>query len=178
MSREIVSKWLRDMLPKKCMNCGSTKDLQYHHIVPVIYGGNDVPTNIMVLCGNCHSKVHYGKGSTVDHGEAVKIGQERARLERGAIPGRKPTDYETAIRTIAQHSTQFNDIYDSEYEPKTEVEIMEMLGVKNVCYAKCKRMLIEAMQKDVWPYEWAKPKVFRNRPIYDHAIRRMRGEVV
>lgn len=170
--RERVAKWLREMLPKKCCNCGSAKDLQYHHIVPVIFGGNEVPSNVAVLCGVCHDKVHYGKSSMIDHGEAVKAGQLRAK-QRGRKVGRKPADGEIIMQTIVENSTQFNA--DS---LMTEHEIMGMLKIKEVCYAKYKRKLFEAMAADVWPYSWEKPVQVRNRPLYDSFIRKMRGDVV
>lgn len=170
--RERVAKWLREMLPKKCCNCGSTKDLQYHHIVPVIFGGNEVPSNVAVLCGVCHDKVHYGKSRMIDHGEAVKAGQLRAK-QRGRKVGRKPADGEIIMQTIAENSTQFNA--DS---LMTEHEIMGMLKIKEVCYAKYKRKLFEAMTADVWPYSWEKPVQVRNRPLYDGFIRKMRGDAV
>jgi len=40
-----------------CYECNSREDLQEHHIIPIILGGNKTIT----LCGNCHSKVHGGK---------------------------------------------------------------------------------------------------------------------
>ena len=169
MSREKVAKWLQDMLPKKCMNCGATKNLQYHHIVPARYGGGDVPTNIAVLCGDCHSKVHYAKDGVINHGDCVRAGMIEAR-KRGVHLGRKCADYEKVMRLIAENSTQFNPL-----SMTTETEIMEMAGVKNVCYAKCKRMLIEAMGKDEWPYEWERPKMIANRPTYDRVLKKARG---
>ena len=173
MSRETVSKWLKDMLPRKCMNCGAAGNLQYHHIVPVIYGGNEVPTNIAVLCSDCHSKVHYGRDGIINHGDSVRIGIERAKRERGLKVGRKPLEYEKIMRMIAENSTQFNS-----GSMTTEREIMDIAGVQPTSYAKCKRMLLSAMKEDVWPYEWDKPSVCKHRPEYDHVIRKMRGEVV
>ena len=170
--REKPAKWIRDMLPKKCMNCGSTKGIIYHHIVPVTLGGNEVPSNIAVLCSVCHGKVHLGKDGVIDHGQLVKSGQERAR-KNGKTIGRPSADGENIIRAIAEQSTQFN-----ENSLVTEAEIREQLGIKNVCYTKYKRKLIAAMQEEVWPYEWEKPKVVKYRPLYDRVIKKMRGDAV
>ena len=169
MGREMVSKWIRDMLPKKCVNCGSTISLTYHHIVPVTYGGNDVPSNIAVLCSDCHSKVHYGKAGIINHNECVKLGIAKAR-ERGIKVGRKPIDYEKVMRLISEKSTQFND--DSLV---TEREIAEEAGVKYTTYAKCKRKLFAAMEQETWPYDWPKPTFRRNYPLYEHCIKELRG---
>ena len=173
MSRETVAKWLRDMLPKQCMNCGSGTGLQYHHIVPVICGGNEVPSNIAVLCSDCHSKVHYGRGGIINHGDSIKKGIDKARAN-GLKMGRKcRTDAETIMRTIAENSTQFN--LDSLI---TESEIMSMIGLKNVQYSKYKRKLFDAMNADVWPYEWEKPIQVRNHPMYERVIKKIRNSTV
>lgn len=42
----------------KCVNCGSEDYLIMHHIVPLGRGGKDVPSNIVLLCNECHRKVH------------------------------------------------------------------------------------------------------------------------
>ena len=173
--REIVAKWIRDMLPRKCVNCGSTSNLQYHHIVPVSFGGNDGPSNVAVLCGDCHSLVHYGKRGIINHGEAVKEGQRRAR-ECGKPLGRKPADGEKIMRLIAENSTQFVNVYDAKAPLYTETEIMEMAGVKPVCYHKYKRRLLALMDADEWPFEWERPKKLRNMPLYDRVVKRMRSE--
>lgn len=173
MSRDIVAKWLRNTLPKKCMNCGETKGLQYHHIVPVICGGNDVPTNIAVLCSDCHSKVHYGRDGVINHGESIKRGIERAKANGVKVGRRSRNDTEHILRTIADNSTQFN-----KYSLTTEHEIMDILGIKEVQYAKYKRILFDEMGKDEWPYEWAKPIQVRNHPLYDRVIKKIRGDNV
>ena len=41
-----------------CANCGSRENIQYHHIVPLAFGGNNVLTNIVPLCEDCHYKAH------------------------------------------------------------------------------------------------------------------------
>ena len=170
MSRHIVAKWIRDILPKKCMNCGSTTGLTYHHIVPHELGGLDVPSNIAVLCTKCHAKIHYGKSGVIDHGDLVRKGIAKAK-EKGVRLGRKGIDHERVMRLIAENSTQFNP-----ESMMTEHEIMEMAGVKWTCYCQCKRELYEEMAKDDWPYEWDKPRKFLNMPIYEHKIVRIREQ--
>lgn len=173
-NRPQITKAMKDALPKKCYNCGATENLNYHHIIPLALGGNNILTNIAVLCGKCHWAVHHGTDGEYRHdGALIKAGIEKARAE-GRKNGRKPADYNHIMELIAKYSTQFNDIHDANYEPHTETEIMEMVGIKPVCYAKCKRMLIDAMESDEWSYEWEKPKVFNNRPLYDRVIKNMR----
>ena len=46
----------------RCANCGSDKELVFHHIVPLSQGGKHTVTNISLLCAACHQTVHrYGK---------------------------------------------------------------------------------------------------------------------
>ena len=177
MGHATVAKWIKDMLPKKCCNCGSTENLQYHHIVPVVYGGNEVPTNVAVLCGSCHSKTHYGKGDVINHNDAVRRGLEAAKA-RGVKLGRKEADAERIIKAIAENSSQFHDICEVDWEIMTEDEIMSMLGVKSVCYYKYKKELVKAISADTWPYDWPKPKVNHGHPVYANKLRRMRGDSV
>lgn len=43
----------------QCSNCGSSDDLQVHHIVPKSVGGVDEVSNLRTLCAGCHSKTHH-----------------------------------------------------------------------------------------------------------------------
>jgi len=43
---------------QECFECGSTDDLQNHHIIPRSLGG----TKTIPLCGKCHSIVHNSSG--------------------------------------------------------------------------------------------------------------------
>jgi len=41
----------------KCANCPNEGE-HWHHIVPKSRGGSDNPTNLILLCLDCHSKAH------------------------------------------------------------------------------------------------------------------------
>ena len=167
--RQKVAKWIIEMLPKKCVNCGATTDLNYHHIVPVKCGGNDVPSNVAVLCGKCHDAVHYTETGKISHSELTKEAIQRAK-ERGVKFGRKAADYENIMRLVAEHSTMFKG------GDWTEGEIMEAAGVQHVCYCKVKRIMKEELASGQWNHDFAKPKMVRNVPLYDHLIKRLRQE--
>ena len=51
-----------DNLKCICLNCGSTEHLVDHYVVPLEFGGNDIPRNKICLCYECHRKVreYYG----------------------------------------------------------------------------------------------------------------------
>ena len=49
---------LRYILGSVCCACGSNKMIQYHHILPLVLGGDNRLTNIVPLCSDCHAKIH------------------------------------------------------------------------------------------------------------------------
>lgn len=171
MGRSTISNHIKNQKYHFCAACGREDDLQYHHLVPVVRGGTDDPTNIIVLCAECHAKIH-GRGKC-SHNLAVKEGIARAKA-RGVKMGRKPAEGEAIMRAIAEHSTQFNEIGSDGYNPMTETEIMNTLGIESVCYHKYKRRLFEMMNADTWPYDWPRPRQVRNRPLYDRVIKKLR----
>ena len=40
-----------------CVACGTTSDLQHHHLVMRSEGGSDAETNLITLCTACHHKM-------------------------------------------------------------------------------------------------------------------------
>ena len=40
-----------------CINCGKKAD-ELHHVVPLALGGNDIDSNKVWLCTDCHSIIH------------------------------------------------------------------------------------------------------------------------
>lgn len=41
-----------------CQKCGSTVNLQVHHIKPLSRGGSNKRLNLITLCSGCHAKQH------------------------------------------------------------------------------------------------------------------------
>ena len=169
MKRKAITDEIKDQVGRSCANCGATDDLQYHHIVPLALGGNDIVSNMVCLCARCHWVIHQGAEPTFDHGECVKAGIERAKA-RGSHVGNKPADYEHVMKIIARNSTHFNPM-----SKLAEREVIELTGVKMTTYYKCKRMLFEAMSAETWPYSFEKPKIMFEHPEDLRNIRRERG---
>ena len=76
----------------KCINSGKEAKEQ-HHVIPLALGGEDIPSNKVWLCSECHAKIH---GRNIERRgthwkELQRAGIERAKAE-GKYIGRKPLD--------------------------------------------------------------------------------------
>ena len=96
-----------------CANCGSTKDLEWHHIVPLSKGGHHIKSNTVCLCHKCHNLVHGKKGTGINHSELTKIGIEKARQEGKQIGLKTGTKLHTykgdkIKKYIKKYSKDFN----------------------------------------------------------------------
>ena len=87
MRRRTLTKKDKEEIGLQCCNCGSTSDLQYHHIIPIAIGGKDINSNMCCLCYDCHYKLHHdGKDKKVSSfSELIKKGQAKAREKGGNI---------------------------------------------------------------------------------------------
>jgi hypothetical protein len=66
-------------LEEKCANCAAVNsDFHLHHIVPLSLSGTNYITNICVLCGNCHSRLHQ-LGVLKNHSKLTIKGKEFAK---------------------------------------------------------------------------------------------------
>ena len=147
MRRRTLTNKDKEEIGLKCCNCGSTSDLQYHHIIPIAIGGKDINSNICCLCYDCHYKLHHdGKEKKVNnYGELIKKGQAKAR-EKGVNIG----------QTANKVTVVFNDdrvkVFDSakyaaEYlncglrsvqnwcEGQNTKYISKQYGIKNIYYS-------------------------------------------
>lgn len=44
-----------------CVNCGTSENIEYHHIVPLLLGGQERLSNVVALCHKCHLAAHHGR---------------------------------------------------------------------------------------------------------------------
>jgi len=42
----------------RCQRCGSSEDLQVHHMQPRSLLGGDVEENLITVCSGCHREIH------------------------------------------------------------------------------------------------------------------------
>lgn len=67
-----------------CLECGSTEDIEHHHVIPKSRGG----TATVLLCWRCHDKVH-GRQRTDSTSALTKEALAR-RMEAGKTTGVPP----------------------------------------------------------------------------------------
>ena len=122
-----------------CCNCGNKNNIQYHHIVPLAIGGQDILTNIAPLCEACHNLVHSKK--SINHAELTKAGIEKARLAGKQIGLKKGTKLTTkkevsSKQYILNNSKDFNGTM-------IDVEIIKQLSLSRNTFYKYKKELKE-----------------------------------
>jgi hypothetical protein len=73
-----------------CFECGSSKRLNNHHVVPKTLGG----TKTIQLCEKCHGLVH---GRTFDTTFLTKIAMSKKRKQNYIISGYIPFGYKKSV---------------------------------------------------------------------------------
>ena len=58
-----------------CFECGSTEEIQMHHIVPKSRGGE----KMISICYCCHQKAHHKKSKSVKHSQLISEGIAKSR---------------------------------------------------------------------------------------------------
>ena len=114
MSRENSSKFSKSILKQikgtVCVNCGKNEldEINYHHIIPLSLGGNDIESNIVPLCSKCHDLLHFGQNDngSFSHSQLIKSGIEKAKLQGKQI-GRHTVTIENIPQTFKNYYYSF-----------------------------------------------------------------------
>lgn len=138
-TRKKISDDDKRIIGTKCCNCGAMTDLQYHHIVPLSLGGNDVMTNYCCLCFKCHALIHFGKHKNINHSYATKKGIDKARAngkQIGRVVGQKyiTNKEKKAKEIILKNSKDFMGT-------NRDQEVMKIAGISRNSYYKYKSEL-------------------------------------
>ena len=80
----------------KCCNCGTTEDLRLDHIVGIKVGGNDIESNLCVLCVQCHYKKHILDKTSEAMSERIKAGKARS-VKPDGMPRAVPENYKELL---------------------------------------------------------------------------------
>lgn len=118
---------LKENLGCECVNCGSTREIQYHHIVPLACGGTNKLSNIVPLCQACHKAAHNGRHIT----DYAKSSPEHMGRPRGI-------SYEDAVPILDRY-------FDGKIGAK---DCWERLGYKGVPKLSDKSVMKEYVKKN------------------------------
>lgn len=80
----------------KCCNCGSEENLRVDHIVGIKNGGNDVESNLCILCWQCHYMKHILEKSSESMSERIKEGKTISTKVDGR-PRNVPDNYKELL---------------------------------------------------------------------------------
>jgi 5-methylcytosine-specific restriction endonuclease McrA len=71
-----------------CVACGSTDDLQHHHLVTRAEGGSDDESNLITLCCGCAAKKAQGimLGGRIENRAATTFYKSRSAVAAPAPP--------------------------------------------------------------------------------------------
>lgn len=88
--RRKIKRTLKKIKGTVCINCHKDcqDNIEYHHVVPLCIGGNDIISNIVPLCKECHTAIHNTEESPLcikNLVEAKKIIDENISIGRPKI---------------------------------------------------------------------------------------------
>ena len=144
-SQHYTYSYLKSTVGDKCCSCGSSDNIEYHHVVPLSLGGQDVITNIYPVCSSCHSLIHFGHAGNIAHAEATRMGM-LAACERGVKLGRKPGTKVVTKKSIRAKKIIINESMDF-LGNKTDSEVLAIIGdISRNSYYKYKKELKEVAE--------------------------------
>lgn len=145
-------KRLRKIKGTKCCNCNNDvgNNIIFHHIIPLSIGGNNIDSNIVPLCSNCHYKIHNisKNNGQLSHSELTKIGIEKARARGSQIGRKKGIKCET--KKSKEKKNQIYNLSQDFLGTLTDKEIIEKIQIARNTYYKYKKELrLEGIAKDL-----------------------------
>lgn len=142
-------KRLRELKGTKCCNCNydAGNNIIFHHIVPIIIGGNNIDSNIVPLCTDCHYKIHnISENNKLSHSELTKIGLEKAKA-RGIQLGRKK-GVKVETKKSKEKKKEIYTLSRDFLGTLNDREVIEKIQIARNTYYKYKKEILEGIAKD------------------------------
>ena len=139
---------------KECFECGATKDIQEHHVVPRSRGG----TKTVPLCHSCHMKAHGRSSKGMNHKKLTKEGLRKAKLKGAKLGTDNPAVREAVLKanrergakTLKRVSPHFIKIRDKGiYKGREIAEALNEMGVRSPSGKTWTRFMAAQMMKRV-----------------------------
>lgn len=96
----------------RCINCGNEKDVEFHHVIPKSLGGKNSKSNLVPLCYECHSKLHFGTSKGINHSALTKAGLEKAKKNK-----------------VKHHLISIEDITERIQDVDYKIDVGELLDI-------------------------------------------------
>lgn len=114
-------------LNKKCCNCEREATCE-HHIIPMVLGGRDIPSNKCYLCDDCHKIIHSvaTETQTLSHSELIKAGIQRKKeaIEKSEVY--IPRSRRKSSNVIGRPKLKVSDL------PENFMELYTLKQYKNI----------------------------------------------
>jgi len=146
---------------KECFECGATKDIQDHHVIPRLRGG----TKTVPLCYSCHCKAHGRDSKGLEHSRLVSEGirkyfkenpEMKSKWGAGSRPGaaavataglvKKADQYVLNVGKLAWERRQAGVTWSAIAEEFEKLEIKTSTG-RNKWYPTSIKNIIERYEK-------------------------------
>lgn len=117
---------------RKCYRCGTTTNLQEHHLRPLSLGGQDIPSNIIILCKNCHEDEH---GYSFEDNDLYRSNSERSRNRSKKL---------LMIENALTHQEKIRINYTTKNFETKEVESTDRIIIPKEIYTRDRKTYVRA----------------------------------
>lgn len=89
-----------------CVLCGSTDNLEHHHVVPKSLGGSDNEDNLLTLCAKHHMQLHNISSNRIHSSELIRVAKAKNRDAGLFLGGHVPFGYTIKSGKMVENSRE------------------------------------------------------------------------